>query len=40
MLRLAYFPPGVKARVGMVAAAPGKKSFEVVFEDFMVKMVM
>lgn len=36
MLRLAYFPPKVKAMIGMVAAAPGKQSFNVVFEDFKV----
>ncbi|WP_253906428.1 DUF1349 domain-containing protein [Chitinophaga sp. SYP-B3965] len=36
MLRLAYFPPGVKAQIGPVAAAPGKEKFEVVFEDFKV----
>jgi regulation of enolase protein 1 (concanavalin A-like superfamily) len=36
MLRLAYFPPKVKAMIGMVAAAPGEKSFDVVFEDFKV----
>jgi uncharacterized protein len=34
MLRLAYFPPNVKAQIGIVAAAPGKKSFPVVFENF------
>ncbi|MDR6197716.1 DUF1349 domain-containing protein [Siphonobacter sp. SORGH_AS_0500] len=39
MLRLAYFPPKVKAQIGMVAAAPGKKSFPVVFENFVVKAV-
>ncbi|GAA3929709.1 DUF1349 domain-containing protein [Chitinophaga oryziterrae] len=39
MLRLAYFPPNVKAQIGVVAAAPGKKSFPVVFEDFEVKPV-
>ena len=39
MLRLAYFPPKVKAQIGVVAAAPGKKSFPVVFEDFQVKGV-
>ncbi|WP_345947995.1 DUF1349 domain-containing protein [Mucilaginibacter sp. PAMB04274] len=37
MLRLAYFPPKVKAQIGMVAAAPGKKSFPVIFESFSVK---
>ncbi|WP_198171545.1 DUF1349 domain-containing protein [Mucilaginibacter aquatilis] len=39
MLRLAYFPPKVKAQIGVVAAAPGKKSFPVVFENFVVKAV-
>ncbi|WCT12420.1 DUF1349 domain-containing protein [Mucilaginibacter jinjuensis] len=39
MLRLAYFPPNVKAQIGMVAAAPGKKSFAVTFEDFKVEVV-
>jgi regulation of enolase protein 1 (concanavalin A-like superfamily) len=39
MLRLAYFPPNVKAQIGVVAAAPGKKSFPVVFENFEVKPV-
>jgi uncharacterized protein len=29
MLRLAYFPPKVKVKVGMVAAAPGKLGFPV-----------
>jgi regulation of enolase protein 1 (concanavalin A-like superfamily) len=39
MLRLAYFPPKVKAMIGMVAAAPGKQSFNVTFEDFKVEKV-
>jgi regulation of enolase protein 1 (concanavalin A-like superfamily) len=39
MLRLAYFPPDVKAMIGMVAAAPGKESFDVTFEDFKVTPV-
>jgi regulation of enolase protein 1 (concanavalin A-like superfamily) len=39
MLRLAYFPPNVKAMIGMVAAAPGKQSFNVVFDDFKVVKV-
>ena len=39
MLRLAYFPPNVKAQIGVVAAAPGKKSFPVVFENFVVKAI-
>lgn len=38
-LRLAYFPPNVKVQIGMVAAAPGKKNFPVVFEGFSVKAV-
>ena len=36
MLRLAYFPAAVKAMIGMVAAAPGKESFAVTYEDFKV----
>jgi regulation of enolase protein 1 (concanavalin A-like superfamily) len=36
MLRLAYFPPGGLVRVGLVAAAPGKESFSVLFENFQV----
>jgi regulation of enolase protein 1 (concanavalin A-like superfamily) len=39
MLRLAYFPPNVKVQVGMVAAAPGKLSFPVTFENFEIKKV-
>ncbi len=39
MLRLAYFPPKVKAQIGMVAAAPGKQSFSVVFDHFTVKPI-
>jgi len=39
MLRLAYFPPKVKVKVGMVAAAPGKLSFPVTFENFEIKEV-
>ena len=34
MIRLAYFPPGVSVKVGMVAAAPGKEDFEVKFDQF------
>ena len=34
MIRLAYFPPAVSVKVGMVAAAPGKKDFEVKFDQF------
>ena len=36
MLRLAYFPPEVPVEVGMVAAAPGKQSFSVTFDNFSV----
>ena len=36
MLRLAYFPPKVKAQIGMVAAAPGKQDFSVTFDHFSV----
>jgi regulation of enolase protein 1 (concanavalin A-like superfamily) len=39
MLRLAYFPPDVKAGIGIVAAAPGKQSFDVTYENFEVKAV-
>lgn len=39
MLRLAYFPPKVKAQIGLVAAAPGKKPFEVTFHNFKVRKV-
>lgn len=39
MLRLAYFPAKVKVKVGMVAAAPGKLSFPVTFENFEIKEV-
>ncbi|WP_110054834.1 DUF1349 domain-containing protein [Chitinophaga sp. S165] len=39
MLRLAYFPPNVKAGIGIVAAAPGKQSFNVTYENFEVKPV-
>jgi regulation of enolase protein 1 (concanavalin A-like superfamily) len=36
MLRLAYFPPNVPVKIGMVAAAPGKQDFSVTFDHFMV----
>ncbi len=36
MLRLAYFPPDVPVKIGMVAAAPGKQDFEVTFDKFSV----
>ena len=34
MIRLAYFPPDVPVKIGMVAAAPGKEDFEVKFDHF------
>jgi regulation of enolase protein 1 (concanavalin A-like superfamily) len=34
LLRLAHFPAHVSLQVGLMAAAPGKKDFEVVFENF------
>lgn len=37
MFRMAYFPPQVPVKIGMVAAAPGKQSFEVVFDHFSVR---
>lgn len=36
MLRLAYFPPKVPVKIGMVAAAPRKLPFEVQFDNFSV----
>ena len=36
MLRVAYFPPDVEVDIGMVAAAPGKLSFSVIFDQFIV----
>jgi len=36
MLRLAYFPPDVPVKIGMVAAAPGKQDFDVTFDHFTV----
>jgi hypothetical protein len=36
LLRLGYFPPGETVQIGMMAAAPDGKGFEVVFEDFAV----
>jgi len=34
MIRLAYFPPQVGVKIGMMAAAPGKQPLEVTFEHF------
>lgn len=34
MIRLAYFPPSVPVKIGMVAAAPGKQPLEVTFDHF------
>lgn len=39
MLRLAYFPPDVKVKIGVVAAAPGEKSFPVLVEEFKVSAI-
>jgi regulation of enolase protein 1 (concanavalin A-like superfamily) len=36
MLRMAYFPPHVPVMIGMVAAAPGKQDFDVIFDHFTV----
>lgn len=36
MLRLAYFPPDVSVQIGMMAAAPDGRGFDVVFEQFAV----
>ncbi len=34
MIRLAYFPPEVAVKIGMMTAAPGKQPLEVIFEHF------
>lgn len=34
MVRLAYFPPNVPVKIGMVSAAPGKLPLDVSFDDF------
>ena len=34
MIRIAYFAPNVPVKIGMVAAAPGKQSFEARFDEF------
>ena len=34
MIRLAYFPPQVSVKIGMMAAAPGKEALEVTFDHF------
>ena len=36
MLRLAYFPPNVPVKIGLMAAAPGKLDFSVTFDYFTV----
>lgn len=36
MVRLAYFPPNVPVKIGMVTAAPGKEIFEARFDEFSV----
>jgi regulation of enolase protein 1 (concanavalin A-like superfamily) len=37
MQRLGYFPPKVPAKIGIMAATPEGKGFEVAFENFVVK---
>lgn len=37
MTRLAYFPPNVPVKIGMVAAAPGKQDFDVTFDHFSIE---
>jgi regulation of enolase protein 1 (concanavalin A-like superfamily) len=39
LLRLAYFPPGAGVQIGLFAAAPGEQDFQVVFEDFSIRVV-
>lgn len=39
MIRLAHFPPGVPVKIGMVAVAPGKKDFEVKFDQFSIALL-
>jgi uncharacterized protein len=34
MIRLAYFPPQVPVKIGMMAAAPGKEALQVTFDHF------
>jgi uncharacterized protein len=34
MIRLAYFPPQVRVKIGMMAAAPGKEALQVTFDHF------
>jgi regulation of enolase protein 1 (concanavalin A-like superfamily) len=34
MMRLAYFPPQVPVKIGMLVSAPGKEPFEVTFDHF------
>jgi regulation of enolase protein 1 (concanavalin A-like superfamily) len=37
MQRLGYFPPKVKAMIGIMAAAPDGNGFNATFENFVVK---
>lgn len=37
MLRLAYFPPGVPVKIGMMCAAPDGKGFPIEFDNFSVQ---
>ena len=39
MQRLGYFPPKVKAKIGIMAAAPDGKGFSVTLDDFAVKSI-
>jgi uncharacterized protein len=40
MVRLAFFPPQVPVKIGMVAAAPGKEEFEVTFDHFSIGVLV
>jgi regulation of enolase protein 1 (concanavalin A-like superfamily) len=39
LLRIAYFPAQLNVQVGLMAAAPGREGFDVVFEDFKIMPV-
>jgi uncharacterized protein len=39
MIRLAYFPPNIAVKIGMMAGAPGKEPLEVVFEHFSIAVL-
>jgi regulation of enolase protein 1 (concanavalin A-like superfamily) len=40
MLRLAYFPTEKNVQIGLIAAAPGDKSFDVIFNGFQIRDIM